>query len=162
MQEPDSSDRRDRVVAWAILAVQLILLAAVFLLPRGSTWSVPAWVSAGAAVLATVGLVVVVVGLVQLGRSVTPLPIPVTGGKLRTTGLYRWVRHPVYSGLMALAVGSAIPSGSVAVAVAAVALVAWLRFKAGWEEPRLARRYSGYAAYAARTPRFIPSRGSPP
>jgi protein-S-isoprenylcysteine O-methyltransferase Ste14 len=107
--------------------------------------------------LQVAGLVVLIIGLLNLGRSATALPTPVQGGELRSSGLYRYVRHPIYTGVMALAVGSAIPSGSVVIAVATLALVTWLAIKARWEERRLGARYPGYAAYAAQTPRFIPS-----
>ncbi len=147
----------DRVVAWAFVLVQLILLVAVVLLPAGSDWTAPAWLSNGARVLSLMGLLVIGIGLVNLGRSATPLPIPVRDGELRSNGLYRYVRHPIYSGVMAFAIGSAIPSGSVEVAAAALALVVWLAIKARWEERRLRVRYAGYSAYADRTPRFIPS-----
>jgi protein-S-isoprenylcysteine O-methyltransferase Ste14 len=152
-----SPDDRDRVVAWALLLVQLALLAAIFLLPSGHAWTAPAWLRTGARVLEIAGIVVLGVGLLNLGRSATPLPTPVQGGELRSTGLYRYVRHPVYTSVMALAIGSAIPSGSLAIATATPALVAWLVLKARWEERRLETRYPAYAAYAARTPRFIPS-----
>jgi protein-S-isoprenylcysteine O-methyltransferase Ste14 len=148
---------RDRVVAWALLAVQLGLLAAIFLLPAGDAWTPPSWLGTGSRVLEIVGLVVLGIGLLNLGRSATPLPTPVRGGELRSTGLYRYVRHPIYSGVMALAVGSAITSGSVTIAVATLTLVGWLAIKARWEERRLSARYPDYAAYAARTPRFLPS-----
>jgi protein-S-isoprenylcysteine O-methyltransferase Ste14 len=150
-------DEHDRVVAWALLGVQLGLLAAIFLLPPGHAWTVPGWVRTGARVLEIAGLVVLGIGLLHLGRSATPLPTPVPGGELRSGGLYRYVRHPIYTGVIALAVGSAVPSGSLAIAVATLALVTWLAIKARWEERRLGARYPGYAAYAARTPRFIPS-----
>jgi protein-S-isoprenylcysteine O-methyltransferase Ste14 len=150
-------DDRDRVVAWVLLGVQLCLLAAIFLLPSGHAWTTSGWLRVAARVLEIAGLVVVAVGLLNLGRSATPLPTPVPGGELRSTGLYRYARHPIYTGVIALALGSAIPSGSVAIAAAALALVGWLGIKARWEERRLAARYPGYAAYASRTPRFIPS-----
>ena len=38
-----------------------------------------------------------------------------------------------------------------------IALVVWLAIKARWEERHLRARYAGYASYASRTPRFIPS-----
>jgi protein-S-isoprenylcysteine O-methyltransferase Ste14 len=150
-------DDRDRVVAWALLGVQLGLLAAIFLLPPGDAWTTPSWLTMGSRALEILGLVALGIGLLNLGRSATPLPTPVQGGELRSTGLYRYVRHPIYGGVMALAVGSAIRSGSVAIAVAALALVGWLAIKARWEERRLSARYPDYAAYAARTPRFLPS-----
>lgn len=147
----------DRVVAWAFVFVQLILLAGIILLPGRGDWTTPGWLSSGARVLSLIGLVVIGIGLVNLGRSATPLPTPVEDGELRSNGLYRYVRHPIYSGVMAFAIGSAIPSGSVAVAAAAASLVVWLGIKARWEERRLSARYAGYSAYADRTPRFIPS-----
>ena len=153
----DAGDR-DRMVAWGFVLVQLALLAAVFLLQAGHAWTPPGWLSDAAHVLSLAGLAVVAAGLVNLGRSATPLPVPVENGELRQTGLYRFVRHPIYSGVMTLAVGSAIGSGSIAIASSAAALVGWLTVKARWEERRLAARYPGYAAYAARTPRFIPFR----
>lgn len=153
----------DRVVAWGFVLVQLVLLAAVFLLPGGSDWTTPAWLSKGARLLSLLGLVVLAIGSVNLGRSATPLPTPVSNGELRSNGLYRYVRHPIYGGVMALAIGSAIPSGSIGITAAALALVVWLAIKARWEERRLSARYPGYPAYAARTPRFIPSwRRRPP
>ena len=154
----DAADDRDRVVAWALLAVQLGLLAAIFLLPPGDAWTTPELAQDGVARARDRSASLVLgIGLLNLGRSATPLPTPVQGGELRSAGLYRYVRHPIYSGVMALAVGSAIASGSVTIAVAALALVGWLAIKARWEERRLSARYPDYAAYAARTPRFLPS-----
>lgn len=148
---------RDQVVAWVFVLVQLALLAAVFLLPSRGDWTTPSWISNAAHVASLIGLAVLAVGLINLGRSATPLPLPVENGDLRSDGLYRYVRHPIYTGVMTLAVGSAIPSGSIAVAAAAAGLVAWLAVKARWEERRLTARYPEYPSYAARTPRFIPS-----
>jgi protein-S-isoprenylcysteine O-methyltransferase Ste14 len=154
-----SAERRDRVVGWIFVLVQLVLLGLVFLLPGGSDWTSPRWVSIAARILSLLGLAVVAVGLINLGRSATPLPTPVRGGALRSDGLYRYVRHPIYTGVMALAIGSAITSGSISIVAAASALVVWLGIKARWEERRLRARYPDYEAYASHTPRFIPTFG---
>jgi hypothetical protein len=74
------------MIAWIFVLVQLALLAAVFLLPEGSDWTTPGWLSDGARTLSILGLVVVGIGLVNLGRSVTPLPTPVRDGELRSNG----------------------------------------------------------------------------
>jgi protein-S-isoprenylcysteine O-methyltransferase Ste14 len=142
--------------AWSLLTVQLLLLAAIMFLPGGDDWSAAPWVSSAAWVLEFVGLAVVAAGLLNLGRSATPLPTPVSNGQMRSGGLYRFVRHPIYSGLMAFAAGSATRSGSAAVALAAAGLIGWLMFKARWEERWLRERYPDYDAYAACTPRFVP------
>jgi protein-S-isoprenylcysteine O-methyltransferase Ste14 len=49
----------------------------------------------------------------------------------------------------------AVASGSALRLLVLGALVLLLTFKARWEETRLARRFEGYADYAARTPRFV-------
>lgn len=145
-----------KVTAWSLLIVQLLLLAAIMALPGGDDWTAPTWLSAAAWLIEMAGLAIVAAGLINLGRSATPLPTPTANGQLRSTGLYGFVRHPIYSGLMAFSIGSATRSGSVFVTIAAVALIGWLMFKSRWEERWLRERYLGYAAYAARTPRFVP------
>ena len=147
---------RDTVIAWTFVIVQVALLAAILLLPTGDAWRAPIGLERSARGLQGIGLVVLLAGVVNLGRSLTPMPIPVPHGRLRSDGLYRFVRHPIYSGVIALTVGSAIPSGSVPVAVSTVALAGWFTMKARWEETKLRERYPEYAAYAARTPRFVP------
>ena len=145
-----------RAKAWSLLSVQLLLIAAIMFLPGGTTWALAPWVSSAAWFVEFAGLAVVAAGLVNLGRSATPLPTPVPNGRLKSRWLYGLVRHPIYSGLMAFSVGSAARSGSVYVALTAAALIGWLMLKARWEERWLAERYPGYASYAARTPRFVP------
>lgn len=148
---------RDTALAWMFVAVQFALLVAIVMLPPGEAWPVPGWLATTGLVLEVAGTAVLLVGVVGLGRSLTPLPTPVPHGELRTGGLYRFVRHPIYAGIDALVVGAAIRSASWWVALATVALIGWFMVKARWEEQHLRRRYAGYAAYAADTPRFVPA-----
>jgi protein-S-isoprenylcysteine O-methyltransferase Ste14 len=147
---------RDTVIAWAFVLVQAALLLAILLLPAADDWTNPAWLATAARWLEFMGFVVLALGLLNLGTALTPLPLPVPHGTMRSGGLYRIVRHPIYSGVMALAIGAAIRSCNVVIAVAAAGLVALFATKARWEERRLAERYPEYEDYAARTPRFVP------
>ena len=92
----------------------------------------------------------------NLGRSLTPLPTPTRTATLRTGGLYRFVRHPLYSGLLALVFGGAVASASGVKLVLAAALLVLLNRKAAWEEDMLRRRYPDHDDYARRTPKFFP------
>ena len=65
-----------------------------------------------------IGAVVLAAAMVNLGRSLTPLPTPIEHGMLRVGGLYRSVQHPIYAGVMALAIGVSIRSASMPVAAA--------------------------------------------
>ncbi|MCU0269012.1 MAG: isoprenylcysteine carboxylmethyltransferase family protein [Acidimicrobiales bacterium] len=154
--------RRETATAWAFVAIQAVLLVAVLALPAGDAWVPPAGVATAARVVQWVGLGFLALGLLGLGISLSPLPLPVPHGRLHTGGVYRLVRHPIYTGVLGLALGSAVASGSPWVAGAALGLLVLFHHKARFEEAQLVRRYPEYAAYAARTPRFLPVVGRRP
>jgi protein-S-isoprenylcysteine O-methyltransferase Ste14 len=145
-----------RLLGAGLVAIQAVLLFAFFMAEPGDDWDVP-WGLAGAAgALGTAGLGVLILAAVNLGRSLTALPNPAERATLKTAGLYRFVRHPLYAGLLALVLGRTVTSGSLTKAGLGAALFALILGKACWEEQMLCRRYAEYAEYAARTPRFIP------
>lgn len=139
-----------------LVAAQFALLALIALLPAGGGWPVPWWLRVVAWTGVIGGLVLMLVAGTALGRGLTAVPIPNARAELRTGGLYRLVRHPIYTGLLLAAGSYVVASGSAWRAAAFVGLVVLLTVKARWEEVRLTRRFAGYAAYAARTPRFVP------
>lgn len=147
---------RQRRTGWAFVAVQIGLLVALLLVPAADDWPTPPWVQALASVLTLGGMIVVVVSAFRLGRALTATPVPNGAARLHTDGLHRWVRHPMYSGLLVLVVGVVLRSGNlVALVIGAITAVFFHR-KAVWEEQRLHERFPEYAAYAAATPRFVP------
>ena len=127
-----------------VLAQSLLLLAGLAAGPlgRGSGPLLPA-VLAGWA-------------LAVLGRNRTIFPKPKADSTLIQHGIYRWVRHPLYTAVMALSAGWALLWSSWPAGVAAVALVALLYFKALREERWLQAQFPAYAAYARRVRRFVP------
>ncbi|HSL74714.1 MAG TPA: isoprenylcysteine carboxylmethyltransferase family protein [Ilumatobacteraceae bacterium] len=143
-------------VGWAWVAGQVVLLVALVVVPGRDDWPTPAWLRLVAQVVFVTGIAVLIVASLRLGRALTPTPVPTSSGQLQTGGLYRYVRHPIYSGVLLIVVGITLRSGSFAVLALAVATVVFFDRKARWEEARLAERYPGYAEYAARTPRFVP------
>jgi protein-S-isoprenylcysteine O-methyltransferase Ste14 len=106
--------------------------------------------------VAAVGAVVVVLGVGALGRSFTTLPRPRRTGHLRQHGIYRLVRHPVYGGVLLLALGWSLADAPLALAPTAL-LAVLFDLKSRREEAWLVEQYPEYGAYRARTPRrFIP------
>ena len=101
-------------------------------------------------------LILIAIASLRLGPALTPTPIPTERGVLTTTGFYRYVRHPIYSGVFAIVAGLTIRSGSWITLVVAIVTIAFFDRKARWEEARLAEHYDSYADYAATTPRFVP------
>ncbi|CAL9538543.1 hypothetical protein SUDANB95_04145 [Actinosynnema sp. ALI-1.44] len=91
-----------------------------------------------------------------LRRGLTPSPLPNAHAKLRTTGPYSYVRHPMYTGLLTTALGWTLTTPSLLRAGALIALTALLTTKARWEETHLTSRFPSYPTYADQVPRLIP------
>lgn len=95
-------------------------------------------------------------GVQALGRCRTPYPEPLTEGHLVRVGIYRRVRHPLYTSLMLITCGWGLSWSSWWCLASAVALSVLLIAKALAEERWLRKRYPDYSEYAAKVPRFLP------
>ena len=106
--------------------------------------------------IALAGALLVVLGLLSLGSSFTPLPRPRARTRLRQSGIFRLVRHPIYGGVIVIALGWSLAEAPLGL-VPTVLLALLLDLKARREEVWLSERFPEYAAYRARTPRrFLP------
>ena len=56
-------------------------------------------------ILCGAGLALMFLAIVALRKVIQVEPEPKAGGRLITTGLYRWFRHPIYSGIVVIIVG---------------------------------------------------------
>jgi protein-S-isoprenylcysteine O-methyltransferase Ste14 len=145
------------LAAWALVVAQFALIGGLVFWSPPADWAVPRPLEGAGSLLKTLGLVWMALAAVSLGRSISPLPLPLERGGLRTGGLYRLSRHPIYTGLLGFAFGTAVRSGSIGKGLMAVALALLLAFKARFEEDHLRVAYPAYRSYEARTPRFIPT-----
>src|SRR5712691_7090920 len=102
------------------------------------------------------GALLVVLGVLSLGRSFTPLPRPRARTRLRQAGIYRLARHPVYGGVILVGLGWSLADAPLGLTPTAL-LAVLFDLKARREEAWLIERFPEYAAYRARTPRrFVP------
>lgn len=83
-------------------------------------------------------------------------PTPRAGGALVEQGPYRWIRHPMYTSVIAVGVACAWASGHWLAWLALCALAAVLVVKAVFEERWMVQAHPGYAVYRQRTRRFLP------
>lgn len=146
----------DVVRGWLYVGAQVGLLAALVLLPSRADWPTPGWVRTLGYVGILAGLALVAVASLGLGRALTPTPVPNRRGGLRTDGLYRFARHPIYTGVLTIVAGLVLRSGSLVSLAVGVVTVIFFDAKARWEELKLAEVFPDYPDYAARTARFFP------
>jgi protein-S-isoprenylcysteine O-methyltransferase Ste14 len=109
----------------------------------------------GLAVMAG-GIAILIASFIRLGKSLTANPVPKDEGELVVSGLYSFVRHPIYLGLLLLGFGVVLDAGYWPQILIFLMLYIQLHIKANFEEYLLRQKYPGYAAYAAKTPRFFP------
>lgn len=152
---PDLGPRGEGWVAIQFALFALIGLAGML----GPDWGDP-WRTLGriaGAVLLAAGLLLVVLGLVHLRpANLAAVPHPRPGGWLVETGVYGIVRHPVYTGLIAAAIGWSLLTASTPALVLTIALSLFFDLKARREERWLAAAYPAYADYRRRVRRLVP------
>jgi protein-S-isoprenylcysteine O-methyltransferase Ste14 len=146
---------------WYVVA-QVLLFVLVIFGPR-SMAGMPTWTGRLAEVSTVMGIVLMVAGggllvaaFTRLGKNLTPLPYPKDDGRLVQTGAYSLVRHPIYCGAIALALGWAhCVHGPLTLGYTLV-LFAFLDVKSRREERWLAAKYSDYADYRKKVRKLIP------
>jgi protein-S-isoprenylcysteine O-methyltransferase Ste14 len=84
------------------------------------------------------------------------MPKPMDDAKLVTTGVFKSMRHPIYTGLILIAYGVGIGNGPVPQLLFAIGLHVVLRYKAELEETFLKEHFDDYAEYMERANRFFP------
>jgi protein-S-isoprenylcysteine O-methyltransferase Ste14 len=145
----------------AAKAAKLLLLLALVLQPFLPNFA-PLFSSPGpwrplGLVLYTLGLAVAIHARAELG----PWWADIEAGGLRPNhqlvgaGVYRWIRHPIYTGDLLLLAGYELALNSWAIAGVA-ALVPFVTARARSEEKALAKNVAGYALYKRRTKAFLP------
>ena len=109
-----------------------------------------------ALIFAFLGACIVLLAILQLNKNLSPFPSPKSDSMLVETGLYKYIRHPIYAGLMLAAYGYAIFSGSGFRFLISVILYVFFYSKTKYEEAQLMKRYKSYSSYKKRTGRFLP------
>jgi len=154
----------------AILGSALFFLVAPFTIGFVVPWWIAGW-QMGAPFLGSRhfvvgGIFLVFVGLVPLTESFgrfalvglgTPAPVAPTR-HLVVTGFYRYVRNPMYVGVLVIILGNALILGNAAIfAYAALIALGFAAFVMGYEEPTLRRLFGAdYLEFCANVPRWLP------
>ena len=114
-------------------------------------WQTRGWLIAG------LGVVIAVSGLVQFQRTGTPFDPTASATALATGGIYRWTRNPMYLGALIVFVGMglAMRSGWLLAGIPLIA-IALQKLAIERAEAYLTRRFGNtYTAYRAEVRRWL-------
>jgi methyltransferase (TIGR00027 family) len=139
----------------------LLLFNAVFFFAPGVPWFASALATRVSLVVCLAGLALLLVSVFTLRRVIQVAPAPRAGGHLVEAGVYRYLRHPIYTAMVLLVAGLWLRRPTASVAVAGAAVIASLLIKARYEEALLAKQYAEYPRYRARTRGVLLTRGAP-
>lgn len=148
--------RRLRSVSLAFVTIQGMLFVGYFFLPDLQLFSFPGFIRWVGLFLAGTGLLTGLWAGVRLGRHLSPFPIPTPEAQLVTTGLFRYVRHPIYTALLLFFVGLAVWEGSLLKLLYIPVFVVFFYVKSVFEEKQLVKRFAEYQEYRKKTGRFFP------
>lgn len=145
-----------RGALWVL--VQVPVLGVAFFLPLQVGWGLDAgpFLMAVAFGLVLCGLGLALFAALQLGHSLTPFPVPKPNTTLQVRGLYRFMRHPIYTGAVVACVGWSLWWGSWPGMLWVVVVFAFFDRKATYEERWLVARFPQYQQYQKRTAKFFP------
>lgn len=154
-----TSWRGQRGEYWVLL--QFLLMVGFFILPVYRLSRMPTapliygvWMTAIG--LAILGLGFSLKGLMDLGNNLTPLPYPRNDGELVQVGVYRLVRHPIYSGVIFVAIAWALYQWSLSHVIGAFIFLVFFDAKARQEENWLSQKHPDYVEYQRRVKKLIP------
>ena len=144
------------------LVVQAGLFSLLVFGPR-TCQGMPVWGSAFLRIgyvtggtLFVAGVLLALTGAVNLGKNLTPLPMPKENATLVVTGAYGLVRHPIYSGITFMAFGWGAWMHSWLTIGYALLLFIFFDIKSRREEQFLADKLPGYVDYKKSVRKLIP------
>lgn len=151
-----ASGKASRWQAGILVLLQFAMAAAIVL---GTTWSRP---PAGLRCLLSGPLLAFGCGLavwawlVMGWRRLRIMPHPASDAELLQQGPYRWIRHPMYAGLLIAAAGCVVWDADLFRGVLWLGLALVLVAKSKIEEELLCEKFADYPLYRAKSWRLFP------
>ncbi|WP_081212186.1 methyltransferase family protein [Salegentibacter sediminis] len=140
----------------AYVGLQLTLFLSFLLDISLLNFRLPVWIDYLLLPLIFLGAGVVIIALLQLKTNLSIFPSPLNGSQLITHGLFKYIRHPIYSGILLTAFSLAFYLGSGYKLLIAFLLLILFYFKSSYEEKLLLQKFPEYRDYMKRSGRFWP------
>jgi len=94
-----------------------------------------------------IAFTIMLVSIKDLGRNLSPFPRPIKNSNLVTSGIYRFMRHPMYFSLIFISFGVFITKLSIYYLFLSIILGLIIKFKIALEEQYLNNKYKNYLLY---------------
>ena len=95
----------------------------------------------------TIASIFILIAIKDLGRNLSPFPKPKANSNLVTTGIYRFMRHPMYYSLIIISFGVFLTKLSIYYLCLTITLALLIKFKIILEEQYLKNKFKNYFLY---------------
>ncbi len=97
--------------------------------------------------LIIISTIVMLISIKDLGSNLSPFPRPIVNGNLITSGIYGFIRHPMYYSLILISFGLFITKLSFYHLCLTMSLALLIKFKIILEEKYLNKKFKNYFIY---------------
>jgi len=137
------------VGAQFLLFIAFILEFKIFILPE----LLPDFI---AGLLMAISFSVFVMSLLQLNKNLSPFPSPKTDSSLVTHGIFKYIRHPIYTAIILGMFVWSLYQQSLYQLIISILILILFYFKSKYEEQLLCKKFDDYKDYMQKTGRFLP------
>jgi len=139
-----------------LVSIQLVLFI-LFTIPVSGSLEFLSWFKNVGLIATIIGFIVLAIAILQLNKNLSPFPTPKADAVLIQNGLYTWVRHPIYSGILIMFFGYGIYQASLYKLF--ITLIIWILFyfKTQYEELQLKQKFPDYSNFKQSRGRFFPN-----
>lgn len=102
------------------------------------------------------GVLICLWAIINLNKSLSVFPSPPDNAKLISNGIYKFIRHPIYTGVIFITIGYSIFSESVYRFFISLFLIVLFYLKSKYEEKLLQLKFKEYSSYKKTVGRFLP------
>ncbi len=107
-------------------------------------------------VFGSIGAGLILIAFFQLNRNLSPFPTPKQTSRLLTGGIFKLIRHPIYTGILFILFSIAVFQGSGYRLFVSFLLLILFHFKTLYEEKKLVEKFPEYEDYKRNTGKFLP------
>ncbi len=141
---------------YLLVGIQFGLLGLYLIPAKAFSFDLPTWISFVGFMLGFCGSIPVFMALFALNENISPFPSPKDSAVLVQHGIFKYVRHPIYIGILISCYGFAFYKANFFQIIIATLLLLLFIYKARYEERLLEKKFNDYSAYKKKTGMFLP------
>ena len=138
------------------ILIQFSLFSLYFIGIDISHLDLPIWTRPILTTVSILGIVIIIFGIINLNENLTFSKTRKRRHRLPFRGIYNYVRHPIYAGVLITMIGYGFLSASMPRIIITIILAFVFYKKTGLEEAWLVQKFEAYKFYQKNTGRFFP------